>query len=338
MQACSFDIVGHQHPQEILGLQLDKIENEGAADVDRKTAERRGRAQLKDESTTSVRGAFLAAARHDDAPGVLEHVAGGVKLEDMGEALRIASQRGCASVVRELVAVGLAVNATCPHTHFAPLQLSAASGHLAVCELLLDALADVHRSAGGANSSAITLAHMSGHIDVEELLERHIASRAQANSGEDTVIARRTHVLPRVSPALSEAMLQALPVALDKSTPKSSRLMSMWDEQPSWRSDRELHQPNTVMEVQDEDGEDHTGLVDVERPDSECADSDRGCQPAPVVSGFPGSDDDNVRSNNGDPIDLDVDLDLNDSPELVGKLPKLDSPVLQPAHPVTPVH
>merc|ERR1719210_1852713 len=82
------------------------------------------------------------AARQDDAPAMLQLVADGADLTDVSEALRLAAYRGSASVVRELVAVGLSVNVGDPHTGFAPLQLAAATGHLAVCELLLDALAD----------------------------------------------------------------------------------------------------------------------------------------------------------------------------------------------------
>lgn len=166
-------------------------------------------------TNNGLREQLLKAARHDDAPTVLQHVADGACMGDLGEALRLASHRGCASVVRELVAVGLGVNDGCPRTGFTPLQLASASGHLGACELLLDAQADVHRSIGGA--SALSLARKMGHADVEEVLERHAMSLVldghKDGAGESAAPTRRAHVLPRVSPTLSEAVLQTLPAA-----------------------------------------------------------------------------------------------------------------------------
>merc|ERR1711920_744824 len=134
---------------------------------------------------------------------------------DMGEGLRLAAHRGSASVVRELVAVGLCVNDGCPHTGFTPLQLAASSGHIVVCELLLDALADVHRPIGGA--TALSLARKMGNVEVEEVIERHVASllQEQNDGADESAQYRRAHVLPRVSPVLSEAVLQALPAPPD---------------------------------------------------------------------------------------------------------------------------
>merc|ERR1712039_636363 len=108
-------------------------------------------------------------------------------------------------------AVGLSVNDLCPHTGFTSLQLAAASGHVVVCELLLDALADVHKPIGGA--TALSLARRMGNVEVEEVIERHVASLLlQDQDGADEAAQyRRSHVLPRVSPVLSEAVLQALP-------------------------------------------------------------------------------------------------------------------------------
>lgn len=161
-----------------------------------------------------LRKQLLSSVRQDDAPGVLQYVADGADIVDMGEALRLAAHRGSASVVRELVAVGLSVNDGCPHTGFTPLQLAAASGHIVVCELLLDALADVHRPVGGA--TALSLARKMGNVEVEEVIERHVASLLlqEQGEGEEAAQYRRAHVLPRVSPVLSEAVLQALPPTL----------------------------------------------------------------------------------------------------------------------------
>eukprot|EP00927_Polykrikos_kofoidii_P041042 TRINITY_DN34972_c0_g1_i2.p1 TRINITY_DN34972_c0_g1~~TRINITY_DN34972_c0_g1_i2.p1 ORF type:complete len:292 (-),score=48.20 TRINITY_DN34972_c0_g1_i2:156-998(-) len=158
-------------------------------------------------------------------PGVLQHVADGADIELMGEALRLASHRGSASVVRELVAVGLAVNDTCPQTHFTPIHLASAGGHHVVCEVLLDALADVHKPIGG--TTALSMARKSGHAEVEEVITRHITSLVMNDQGEgadNSQANRRAHVLPRVSPFLSEAVLQALPAppSQDEGAPEAN--------------------------------------------------------------------------------------------------------------------
>jgi len=162
----------------------------------------------------AARTQLLNAVKQDDAPRVLTFVADGTSFDVMGDALRLAAYRGSASVVRELVSVGLSVNVGDPHTGFAPLQLAAATGHLAVCELLLDALADVQRSVDGATS--MILAKKMGHTDVEDLLERHMASlplEEQDGTGISNTNLQHSHVLPRVSQVLSQAMLEALPTS-----------------------------------------------------------------------------------------------------------------------------
>jgi len=163
------------------------------------------------EESPSLRRQLLTAVRQDDAPGVLQYVADGAEVSLINEAMRLAAHRGSSAVVRELVAVGLSVNEVCSQTGFTPLQLAAVSGHIVVCELLLDALADVHRPVGGA--TALTLARKMGNVEVEEVIERHVASLMLTDQGESDEAAhyRRAHVLPRVSPTLSEAVMQALP-------------------------------------------------------------------------------------------------------------------------------
>lgn len=215
----SLDMVNPHQPETYQNLFLNQF-SLGSLDCERSIAE--DESILDDMKFPSGRGAenstrmrLLIATRHDDAPGVLQYVADGADIADMGEALRLGAQRGSASVVRELVAVGLSVNDSCPQSGFTPLQLASASGQLSVCELLLDALADVHKSVAG--TTALTLARKMGNIEVEEILERHISALAlEAEGGEAEDAAqwsRRAHVLPRVSPVLSEAVLQALPSA-----------------------------------------------------------------------------------------------------------------------------
>merc|ERR1719408_562857 len=63
----------------------------------------------KTGSDNSLRMRLLTATRQDDAAAVLQYVADGADIADMAEALRLAAQRGSASVVRELIAVGLTV-------------------------------------------------------------------------------------------------------------------------------------------------------------------------------------------------------------------------------------
>jgi len=153
----------------------------------------------------AARKRLLRAARGDDAPTALQLVAEGADLTDVGEALRLAAFHGSACVVRELVAVGLPVNEPCPAVGLTSLQLAAGGGHILVCELLLDAMADVQPGRGPA---ALILARRKGHSEVEEVIERHLAALVACREAEEG-LHRRAHVLPRVSPVVSEAVLQA---------------------------------------------------------------------------------------------------------------------------------
>lgn len=157
-----------------------------------------------------MKKALQRMVRDDDAPGVLSYVADGATPEEIGEVLRSASAKDSMSVVRELVATGVCVNDLCPRTRLSALQMAALAGHNMVCEILLDAMADVHRSVGG---TALSLAKKMGNAEVEEVIERHISQMLLSERGEgvDDMSFRRAHVMPRISPILSHAMLQSLP-------------------------------------------------------------------------------------------------------------------------------
>eukprot|EP00747_Dinoflagellata_sp_TGD_P090085 gnl/TRDRNA2_/TRDRNA2_164569_c0_seq1.p1 gnl/TRDRNA2_/TRDRNA2_164569_c0~~gnl/TRDRNA2_/TRDRNA2_164569_c0_seq1.p1 ORF type:complete len:302 (-),score=65.28 gnl/TRDRNA2_/TRDRNA2_164569_c0_seq1:88-993(-) len=163
-----------------------------------------------------LRTQLLDAASCDNAPRVLQCIADGADITDMGEALRLAAHWGGVSVVRELVAVGISVNDRSPCTSLTPLQLAAANGHLPVCELLLDALADVNQSVKSlSGSTPLALSRKMGHDEVEEALKRHAASLVsdgqEATEGAELALAQRSRVLPRASPELSEAAQQVIP-------------------------------------------------------------------------------------------------------------------------------
>lgn len=187
------------------GLQCTATEDEAEFDFDVSLSTS---IRPRTKAAAAVRRQLLKAARQDDAPAMLQLVADGADLGDVGEVLRLAAYRGSSAVVRELVAVGLGVNEACPDTGLTSLQLAAGGGHILVCELLLDAMADPC----APGPPALSLAKKKGHTEVEEVIERHTAARLLAGRGGEEPYSR-AHVLPRVSPVLSEAVMMALSVA-----------------------------------------------------------------------------------------------------------------------------
>lgn len=154
--------------------------------------------------------ALLEAIARDDGPAVLQHVADGADLRDMSEAIRYAAHEGLASVIRELAAIGLEVNAVCPRTGFSALQVATLGSHVMICELLLDAMADVHQRVGNERATtALSLARSVGNPEVVEVIEQHIHRMHMSERDEtDAASQTRLHVLPRVSLGLSQAVLE----------------------------------------------------------------------------------------------------------------------------------
>lgn len=158
---------------------------------------------------------LLIAVGKENAAAVLRQVAEGADMGTLGEALCLAARRGSTDVVRELVAVGMSVNVPSARSGLSPLQLAASGGHFTVCELLLDAMADVHDPSRGP--SALAIARQMGHHEVEEVLERHSISMLLEGQGafanlDMPMVRGHAHVLPRVSPLLSKAVLQIIPL------------------------------------------------------------------------------------------------------------------------------
>jgi len=199
------------------------------------------------KKNTQLSQQLLVAIRHDDGSAVLQYVADGSDFEEMGEVLRLASHRGSASVVRELVAVGLTVNQGCTQTGFTALHLSASTGHLLVTELLLDALADVHARVGCAQGpTALSLVRQLGNPEVEEAIEQHIARQLVQEQGGANALPEepnqtRLHVLPRVSQGLSEVMMRNIHATAQAKTPTGdskcgSKIVALGDENDSPQS------------------------------------------------------------------------------------------------------
>eukprot|EP00928_Gymnodinium_smaydae_P033654 TRINITY_DN24048_c0_g1_i1.p1 TRINITY_DN24048_c0_g1~~TRINITY_DN24048_c0_g1_i1.p1 ORF type:complete len:253 (+),score=57.72 TRINITY_DN24048_c0_g1_i1:70-828(+) len=173
--------------------------------------------QLKRSNEDAVAGArarLLSAVKAGDAPVVLQLISKEGDLALCHDALRFACHRGSTSVVRELLGIGVSMNCICPKTQLTPIHLAAAAGHATVCEMLLDAQADVEHVVGGKN--VLALLRHSGHADIEEAVIRHLATNAQGGEDKDGSYASfRNYVLPRGAPYLETALKHTFNVEKD---------------------------------------------------------------------------------------------------------------------------
>lgn len=129
----------------------------------------------------NARDTLLSAVCRDDAPGVVHLIADGQVGEYLGEALRLAAERGACNVVRELAKVGVDVDEVCPKTGFAPIHFAARGGFSDACEYLLEATASVLIRVRG--ETPLSMARKAGQIEAEEVIVRHLAQVAYWDTG-----------------------------------------------------------------------------------------------------------------------------------------------------------
>eukprot|EP00930_Biecheleria_cincta_P028359 TRINITY_DN19791_c0_g3_i1.p1 TRINITY_DN19791_c0_g3~~TRINITY_DN19791_c0_g3_i1.p1 ORF type:complete len:421 (+),score=88.56 TRINITY_DN19791_c0_g3_i1:36-1265(+) len=189
---------------------------------------------------------LISAACEDNAPLVLELFAeegGAVQMTEMHKALSLACGRGSLNVVRELVAIGLDVNCSADSSGMRPLHLAASSGHVGVCEFLLDALADANCRVKGLN--ALDLARKLGQDEAAQVIEKYLASLVNPAAYEGDPASRRAIVLPRVSAVLTEVILKSdfTTITVEKASiakKEESKSTVESDEEHSYVTDTEL--------------------------------------------------------------------------------------------------
>lgn len=148
---------------------------------------------------------LMMAVRDDDAPRVLQLFTEGVDMDDMRKALALAARHGSLNVVRELVSIGCSVKFVDSRYNATPLHLAACGGHPDICDIILDALADVNVEFNGL--TALSYARRLGNIEVQEVIEKQIALAPHLSTAPVEQVNRRHIVLPRVSAILTEAVL-----------------------------------------------------------------------------------------------------------------------------------
>jgi len=150
---------------------------------------------------------LTAAVVEDNAPALIELFSEQIGVSEMHKALALAAGCGSISVVRELVGMGLNVNARDYESGYAPLHIAACGGYLDICDILLDALADANCEVKGA--TAISLAQRTGHTEIKELIEKHLAALTPTGSDAGEVVTKRNQVLPRISALLTEIVMKS---------------------------------------------------------------------------------------------------------------------------------
>merc|ERR1712083_966430 len=123
----------------------------------------------------------------------------------MREAFHLAAHYGAIAVVKELVAIGLTVNQGCLRQGLTPLHLAIAAGHHHVCEVLLDAFADVNVIAfSGETPHSMSI--VAGHAEIVEAISKQLEARKTDDSQLWRCVSQST---PRAPPYLLEAILDS---------------------------------------------------------------------------------------------------------------------------------
>lgn len=186
---------------------------------------------------------LIVAVRDDDAPKVLSCVANGVDQEDVSDALRVACHRGSLTVVRELLSLGISVNVGCRKRGLLPIHLATAAGHIGVCELLLDAAADVE-AVNFTGESATSMSSRCGHEEIVQAIKRNVEFRLLRQEGEIAAsqlraIGPQFTLIPRAPQYLAEAILYS-PLCDENIERISGRIISRSPEPKSTEPSEDL--------------------------------------------------------------------------------------------------
>eukprot|EP00930_Biecheleria_cincta_P056463 TRINITY_DN4257_c0_g1_i4.p1 TRINITY_DN4257_c0_g1~~TRINITY_DN4257_c0_g1_i4.p1 ORF type:complete len:262 (+),score=57.98 TRINITY_DN4257_c0_g1_i4:36-821(+) len=151
---------------------------------------------------------LTAAVMDDNAVALIELFSEQIAVSEMHKALALASGCGSINVVRELVGMGLSVNARDHVSGYSPLHMAACGGYIDICDILLDALADANCQLKGI--TPVCLAQKTGNTEIKELMEKHLAALApEGHESGETAANKRNQVLPRISAVLTEIVMKS---------------------------------------------------------------------------------------------------------------------------------